>query len=64
LENDEIQDFYKQIGDTLKQQYKGWKACLLVNDASPWKSIGLKPNRKISLLNGSIPTKLLIYEIY
>jgi putative N6-adenine-specific DNA methylase len=60
----EMIDFYKKIGDTLKHKYKGWTAALLVAEESPFKFIGLKPKRKIALLNGSIPVKLLIFEIY
>ena len=56
-------DFYKKVGDHLKQKFTGWKIGLFVAEDSPWKFIGLKPTRKISLLNGSIKTKLLIFEI-
>lgn len=57
-------EFYKKIGDHLKKNFTGWKIGLFVAEDSPWKFIGLKPTRKISLLNGSIKTKLLIFEIY
>lgn len=63
-QDDDLKEFYKKIGDTLKKSYSGWKACLFVNDKSPWKFIGLKPSKKIPLLNGSIPTKLLIFDLY
>lgn len=56
--------FYKKVGDHLKQKFTGWKIGLFVAEDSPWKFIGLKPTRKIPLLNGSIKTKLLIFEIY
>lgn len=59
-----LEEFYGKIGDHLKKQFTGWKACLLVSEGSPWKSIGLKPSRKIPLLNGSIKSKLLIFDIY
>jgi putative N6-adenine-specific DNA methylase len=62
-EGEELVTFYKQVGDTLKRNFQGWRAALLVAKDSPAKFIGLKPNKKISLLNGSIPTQLLIFEI-
>lgn len=62
-END-LKVFYKSIGDTLKQNFCGWKAALLASEDSPYKFIGLKPTRKIPILNGSIKCKLLIFEIY
>ncbi len=56
--------FYKAIGDTLKKKYSGWRAALLVSEESPWKFIGLKPSRKFTLLNGSIPVKLVVFDLY
>ena len=56
--------FYKAIGDKLKKDYAGWKAALLVAEDSPWKFIGLKPSRRMSLLNGSIPVRLVIFDLY
>lgn len=62
-QGEELVTFYKQVGDTLKRQFQGWRAALLVAKESTAKFIGLKPNRKINLLNGSIPAQLLIFEI-
>ena len=61
---DELTALYKEIGDTLKQRFAGWRAALLVAEESPYKVIGLKTTRRINLLNGSIPCKLLIYDLY
>lgn len=60
----DLPTLYKEIGDTLKTKFKGWTAALLAAEDSPYKVIGLKPSRKIPLLNGSIPCKLLIFEMY
>lgn len=56
--------YYKRFGDHLKKNFTGWKACLLVAEDSPWKSIGLKPTRRIPILNGAIKAKFLIFELY
>lgn len=61
---EKLQNLYKEIGDTLKRNFAGWKAALLAAEASPYKFIGLRPKRKISLLNGSLPVKLLCFELY
>jgi len=37
---------------------------VLAAAASPYKAIGLKPKRTISLMNGSIPCKLLLFDLY
>ena len=55
---------YEEVGDTLKQRFSGWQAAILAAAASPYKSIGLKPSRTIALMNGSIPCKLLLFELY
>lgn len=60
---EELKVFYKEISDHLKNEFAGWRIALIVADKSPWKSIRLKPSKKISILNGSIQTKLLIYDI-
>ena len=63
-QEDEFKDFYQKIGDYLKAHYQGWLIGLLVAENSPYKFIGLKPKRKIPILNGSIPCKLLTFEIF
>jgi putative N6-adenine-specific DNA methylase len=60
----DIVQLYEEVGDTLKQKFSGWQAAILAAAASPYKAIGLKPNRTISLMNGSIPCKLLLFELY
>jgi putative N6-adenine-specific DNA methylase len=60
---EDLKRLYVEIGDTLKRSFQGWDAALLVADDSPWKFIGLRPHRKIPLLNGAIPARLLLYEI-
>lgn len=60
----DLSTLYEEIGDTLKQRFHGWRAALLAALASPHEAIGLKPSRRIPILNGSIPCKLLIYDIY
>ena len=64
VEGESLEAFYKKIGDHLKQNFSSWQAFLFVNEQSPWKHMGLKPSRKIPLLNGSIKTKLLVYDLY
>jgi putative N6-adenine-specific DNA methylase len=63
-EAEEIKSFYSAIGDKLKKDYKGWRVALMAAESAPFKFIGLKPTRKIPILNGSIPAKLLIFDIY
>jgi putative N6-adenine-specific DNA methylase len=60
----DIVRLYEEVGDTLKQKFSGWQAVILAAAASPYKAIGLKPKRTLDLMNGSIPCKLLHFELY
>jgi putative N6-adenine-specific DNA methylase len=60
----ELRGLYEEVGDTLKRRYAGWRAVILAASASPYKAIGLKPARSTALMNGSIPCRLLTYELY
>ncbi|MBF0440946.1 MAG: class I SAM-dependent RNA methyltransferase [Oligoflexales bacterium] len=63
-ESEEFKKFYQQIGNTLKRNFTGWTAALLTSEDAPYKFIGLKPRRKLPILNGSIKCKLLIFDLY
>lgn len=64
-DNDEkLKEFFQEIGNTLKRNYGGWIAALLASEESPYKYIGLRPKRRIPILNGSIPCRLLIFDLY
>jgi len=60
----DIRQLYEEVGDTLKRKFSGWQAAILAAEASPYKAIGLRPNRTIPLMNGSIPCRLLLFEMY
>ena len=60
----DVRQLYEEVGDTLKQKFSGWQAAILAASASPYKAIGLKPSRTVALMNGSIPCKLLLFELY
>jgi putative N6-adenine-specific DNA methylase len=60
----DIRQLYEEVGDTLKRKFSGWHAAILAAEASPYKAIGLRPSRSIRLMNGSIPCRLLLFELY
>jgi putative N6-adenine-specific DNA methylase len=64
MKDEDLKAFFKEIGDTLKKKYTGWRACLLAAVDSPYKFVGLKPTKKIPVLNGNIKCTLLIFDIY
>jgi len=64
LREEEINLFYKGIGDTLKKNYSGFDAWVLSGNPEALKFFGLRPERKIDLLNGSIKCKFQKFSIY
>ena len=57
-------DYYKEIGDTLKQKYTNTSAWIISSELNELKKIGLKPSSKIKLFNGALECKLLEYQLY
>lgn len=60
----EMERFYREIGDTFKQNYPGTEAWFITANLEALKFVGLKPSRKIKLFNGSLEARLVKYEIY
>ena len=57
-------EYIRAIGDHLKQNFKGWRCGLLMPESAPYKDIGLKTEKRVSLLNGAIPVKLVYFSVY
>ena len=57
-------DFYDKIGTTLKHKYKGCSIWLISSDIENMKFIGLRPNKKIKLINGKLECSFRNFEIY
>lgn len=56
--------FYKQLGDVLKQRFKGWTAFILSGNKELAESIGLKSSQRMAVYNGTLPCQLMKYELY
>ncbi len=62
--NIDMERFYKQIGDTLKQSYTHSEAWFITSNMEALKHVGLRPSRKIKLFNAKLESKLVKFEIY
>ncbi|MCC9137693.1 class I SAM-dependent RNA methyltransferase [Pontibacter silvestris] len=62
--SDDILLLYKNIGDTLKNNYQGYDAFVFTGNLEAAKSIGLRTSRRIPLYNGAIECRLLKFELY
>ena len=61
---DNLDDFYRQLGDFLKQRCKGSEAYIYFGNREMIKRIGLKPAWKKPLNNGGLDGRLVKYELY
>lgn len=59
-----LDDFYRQLGDFLKQRCKGSQAFIYFGNRDMIKRIGLKPAWKKPLKNGGLDGRLVKYEMY
>lgn len=64
LKRDDLEDYYKRIGDTLKFHYPGYKAGIISSDVSSIKSIGLKSQTRTTVFNGSLECKFLVFDLF
>ncbi len=61
---EDIETFYKSIGDALKKYYSGWDAWILSGNKTALKKLGLRTSKRLHLYNGSIECKYHKYEMY
>jgi len=64
LEKEDMDAFYKQIGDTFKKQYQGWQAWVISANKDAIKRLGLRTSKKMTLHNGSYECKYHRYDMY
>ncbi len=64
LRLDDMNAFYKELGDAFKNHFEGYDVWLISSNMEAIKHIRLKTSRKITLFNGSLECKFNKYEMY
>ena len=59
-----VEEFYADIGDTLKQNYPGTDAWFITSNLEALKYVGLRPSRKIKVFNSQLESRLAKYVMY
>lgn len=59
-----MEEFYGQIGDTMKKEYPGTHAWFITSDLEALKFVGLRPSRKIKVFNAKLEARLVNYVMY
>ena len=60
----DMESFYANIGDTLKQGYPSTDAWFITSNLEALKHVGLRPSRKIHLFNAKLESRLVKYVMY
>jgi len=63
-DEEQLQELYGRLGDTLKQKFKGWEGYIFTGSEPLSKLIGLRASRRYVLYNGAIECRLFKYELY
>lgn len=64
LQETDMADFYKRIGDTFKQHYPGYTAWVFTSNVSALKRLGLRAEQKAMLHNGPLECRFQKYTLY
>lgn len=54
---------YQQLGQTIANQFQGWRAAVLTSSPMLAKAIGLRSDKQYTLFNGQIECKLYLFQI-
>ena len=64
LKQENIVEFFKQIGDQMKKNMPGTTVWIISSNIQALKLLGLRPSKKYSLYNGPNPAKFHKFELY
>jgi putative N6-adenine-specific DNA methylase len=63
-EKDLQPEFLRAVGNHLKNRFKGWRCGILAPASAPLKEIGLKPQKQAPFMNGPVPVKFILFDVY
>jgi len=61
---EEINAFYKMMGDKMKKDFKGYTAWIISSNIEAMKKIGLAASKRLNLYNGALECKYHKFELY
>jgi len=62
--NKDMEDLYGKIGSALKHHFTGATAWIISSNEAAMKCIGLKPSKKLRLLNGELDCQFNRYDLF
>ena len=64
MQTGDIETFYSEIGNALKQHWAGYTAWLISANPAAVKRVGLRTSQKIPLMNGPVEVRYCRYDLY
>lgn len=64
IDPEQLELFYRRIGDTFKQRWSAWEAWVMSGNIEALKRLGLRPDKRIPLMNGTIECRLAHFNLY
>ncbi len=61
---EEINEFYKMMGDKMKKDFKGYTTWIISSNKDAMKKIGLAASKRLTLFNGALECKYHKFELY
>ncbi|MBW2939297.1 bifunctional 23S rRNA (guanine(2069)-N(7))-methyltransferase RlmK/23S rRNA (guanine(2445)-N(2))-methyltransferase RlmL [Zhongshania aquimaris] len=62
-EQAELLHLYRHLGQAMKAHFTGWQAAIFTGNPDLGKRMGVRSHKQYQLLNGTIPAKLLLFNI-
>ncbi|CAA0089842.1 Ribosomal RNA large subunit methyltransferase K/L [Zhongshania aliphaticivorans] len=62
-EQAELLHLYRHLGQAMKAHFLGWQAAIFTGNPDLGKRMGVRSYKQYQLLNGTIPAKLLLFNI-
>ena len=62
--NKDMEELYGKMGSALKHHFTGATAWIISSNEAAMKCIGLKPSKKMRLLNGELDCQFNCYELF
>ncbi len=63
-EKEALESLYRCLGERLKECFSGWQASVFTADPNLAKQMGIRAKKQYRLFNGSLPCRLLNFEIH
>lgn len=60
---DSLVHLYRRLGQTAREEFVGWQMGVFTGNPDLGKTMGIRSRRQYQMFNGTIPSKLLLFDI-